>query len=235
MSEDSTTPEDSGAPDKELTEAVKDEPRARDLLHSMSVDMGQNMARLRELFGRSKTTTVPNTPQPAKPKVSQDDIDPILESLLESHNARSDTMREGLPKPITLPIENTNIGVVDTTLWRIGGYQEKAIPLPRHVAEDMNQKVPQAILRDLFRPVLKFPRTMVPVDLSFDAIGDKKRQETRAIMRANYRSYAQEKTLHSMENALIDMRKRLDQPWENYRPENPRPVSTSPFGNFPGF
>lgn len=199
------------------------------------------MARLEAWFAGPATGFPPPASEPVRvpPRASRaaparttqkaalDAVDPGLLERLESQGARSAAMIE----PLTPP-ESTldpSIARFDFSVWGLQGIgEEREIERPEDVQFAVQDRTPQALLRDLHRPVRYYGDIYLrPLDLGVDRFGLVSRAAITDLVygrRYTVNPDREPSGRRAMREGYAELRDILAQPWEQSKPENPRPV-----------
>lgn len=209
-----------------------DEPRARDALERIA-----SRALLREVFGR---VGEPPAPRPrtldeqeleelrARRERALAAIDPRLVDDVTRHRAVADALAARLPPLPALVIERAP-GHVDLRGFEVRGLgDEVAVERSPEIDEALDQAVPQAVLRDLHRPVRHFGAVELrPLALGYDRTGARARDAVRAAMATRHGGLAADQPTGSrvMYEELAGLAETLARPWEDSKPATPTAVS----------
>lgn len=153
-------------------------------------------------------------------------VDPAFLAYFESLTTRGDDHLR-IPEPPELAIE-TSIARFDIEAWRLNFLEIREWEIDEYLHDEMRERTPQALLRDLHRPVTEWPLALEPVDLGVDVGGLKALESIHGIMRARYGLDMEEHRLASIQGReqLDELQERLAAPWEDsYIPESERKSS----------
>ncbi|MEM9490514.1 MAG: hypothetical protein AAGC55_15310 [Myxococcota bacterium] len=146
---------------------------------------------------------------------AMDAVAPDFLAELESWAVESDELLH-LPEPMDLNIESS-LAKFDFQVWRLTLLDVREYERPESVWDALSERAPQAVLRDLHRPVLSWSPVLMPNDLGVDWRGSRSYSRVNALMRASYRA-----TFDSFQTASAlaregfkELRSRLAEPWEN--------------------
>jgi len=180
--------------------------------------------------GETATPGIPEPPEPEpepQSKKALDAVDPGLLERLESQGARAAKLVEPLSPPAhTL---DPSISRFDFAVWGLQGIGEpREVERPDDVQFAVQERTPQAILRDLHRPVRHYGDIYLrPVDLGIDRYGAHARAAIASLVyeRRYHVDPKQEPNGHrALLESVAERRAILDRPWEESKPEQPRPV-----------
>ena len=162
---------------------------------------------------------------------AMDAVDPVFLARLESRTEEADEYVT-LPEPPPLHIEQP-LDKFDIHAWRFNFLDIREREIDEDLYDALRQRAPQAVLRDLHRPVLSWPLVLIPTDMGVDIAGQRSRSELWAIMTKRYDTIMQDYEVASRQGrrGLEKMRARLAEPWEDsYIPESERggPASSMP-------
>lgn len=120
-----------------------------------------------------------------------------------------------LPEPLTLPIER-KLSKLDLDIWRVHVIDTRDWERPDDVVEGLAESVPQAILRDLHRPVLEWRTLFLSHDLGVDIAGARSTSNIHELMatpqRVRMSNYAI--ASHDAAATMTDLRAHIDEPWD---------------------
>jgi hypothetical protein len=205
------------------------EPRVRDLLEDEDLDPA-TIAQLAAWFGGPAPADTEPEPDPdpessiedrqreqllAARKRATDAVQPEMMRALEDRGHRYSQVVEPL-RPLEIgPRER--LGGFDLARWPLrnaGEPQERE--RPEEIAAALEERVPQAILRDLHRPIRSYGAVaLLPVDLGLDVAGERARAEVRDLMTTRYKA---DPTVYpsassQMYAAIDELRAVMGQPW----------------------
>lgn len=150
-------------------------------------------------------------------------VDLALVEALETKRHAGDPLIR-LPEPMTLPIESP-LAQFDMSVWRLHLFDVREWEVPEDLSDAMADRAPQAMLRDLHRPVLQWPKFLQPMDLGMDVGGERTRGDVQKTVRTRYQVRMTEwpRSCEQAAGHMADLRARLRQPWGNIEiPESRR-------------
>jgi hypothetical protein len=204
-----------------------DEPRARDVLERVA-----SRALLGEVFARvgEPPWASPRTPEDeelaarvARRERALAAVDRRLVAHLERHERGAAGLVARLPPAPRLVVER-ELGAVDPAVFAVrDAGDEVAVERPDEITAALEQAVPQAVLRDLHRPVVHFGDIELrPRSLGIDRSGERARAELRAALAERHGGLADLPTgSQIMREELTALAATLAAPWEASRPEHP--------------
>lgn len=154
-------------------------------------------------------------------------VDPGLLEHLERQGDRSAEMLEPLPPPkLTL---DANISRFDFSAWGLQGIGEpRDVERPDDIQLAVQERTPQAILRDLHRPVRWYGGVVLrPMDMGIDRYGAQSRAAIDDLVyQRRYRvdPHREPSGRRVFQEEVAGIREILGEPWENSKPAEPRPV-----------
>lgn len=203
------------------------EPRVRDLIEDEDLDPA-TIAQLAAWFGGPAPVDAAPEPEPeptiedklreqmlAARKRATEAVQPEMMHAIEDRGRRYAQVVEPLPPLEVGPRER--LGGFDLARWSLrnaGEPQERE--RPEDIAAALDEQVPQAILRDLHRPVRNYGAVaLLPVDLGLDVAGERARAEVRTIMTARYKAdpTAYPSASRQMYSAIDELRDLMGRPW----------------------
>lgn len=155
-------------------------------------------------------------------------VEPELLERLEARTHAGDPFIR-LPEPPRLHLENP-LNKFDPKAFRIHQFDVGEWEVPEDLRDMMEERAPQAILRDLHRPVLKWSLYLHPQDLGMDIGGARATQAISDAVGTRYQVRMAERPMASQEGRklLAELRARLREPWDNIEiPEERRTQATS--------
>ncbi len=153
-------------------------------------------------------------------------VDAAFLARLESWTGGYDEF-VNLPEPMSLPIEN-GLEQFDLAAWRLNFLEVREWEVDEDLYEALRERAPQAVLRDLHRPVETWPLSLEPTDLGVDIAGAKASRDIRDVLSQRYSDVMSQFRSASLlaQQHLDALRGRLREPWENsYIPESERPAA----------
>ena len=219
-----------------------DEPRAADLVAGQVREEEldpETIAQLAAWFGPPQAGVVVPQSQPVEDdtpfRKERREIAAKVEAALDHGLAtRLESMREAgddfinLPEPMTLGIER-EIAALDMSVWRVRTVETRDRERPDEVVDALTERAPQAILRDLHRPVLSWPYLMLPQELGIDVGGLDATKRVHEIATTSYRVRMAEFPTAFQEGYQIlrDLYQHIDEPWDEIEiPEERRSASS---------
>lgn len=205
-----------------------EEPRVRDLIEDEELDPA-TLARLAAWFGGGAPAAEPEPvamPEPSREERQREKllaarrrateaVQPALVRALEDRAQRYSQAVEPLP-PLELGPRQP-LGGFDLSRWGLAHIGDPVEwDRPEEIHQALEERVPQAILRDLHRPVRSYgPIVLVPTDLGVDVAGERARAEVRAIMTARYKAdpSAYPAASAQMYQATGELRATMARPW----------------------
>lgn len=154
-------------------------------------------------------------------------VDPRLLERLERQGDRSASMLEPLPPPKLTP--DAGIAGFDFSVWGLQGIGDpREIERPDDIQHAVQERTPQAVLRDLHRPVRWYGDVVLrPVDMGIDRYGVQARAAIADLVcQRRYRvdPHREPNGRRILKEEAAEIREILGQPWENSKPAEPRPV-----------
>jgi hypothetical protein len=168
---------------------------------------------LRELWERRRRAT--------------DAVDPALVARLDARtHAGDDFIR--VPEPPTLTLERP-LSKLDMRVWKVHLTEIRDYERPEDIPDEMMERVPQALLRDLYRPVLSWPLFFQPLDTGVDVAGQAALAEVGAVVHARYQVRMAARSMASRLAAehMAELRARLAEPWGDIEIPEERRVQAS--------
>ena len=150
-------------------------------------------------------------------------VDPDFLAYFESLKTRGDDNIR-LPDPPVLALE-TPLASFDIHAWRLNFLGIREWEIDEDLYDDLRERTPQALLRDLHRPVTTWPLALESTDLGVDVGGLRSQASIRGTMQARYSICMDEYRLASVQGReqLEVLRDILETPWEeSYIPESER-------------
>jgi hypothetical protein len=225
MSERGSPPSDQGG-DRRVGDALADS----DLDHQIDPDL---MARLAAWFDPAQLRPPSESERKQRAAAERQArtaaaVDPALQRRLERKAERGATVVRPLP-PLHLRVDPT-ISRFDVDAWRLPPSGElREVERPDFIPDLMQENTPQAVLRDLHRPVLPPPaHVMYEQTLLATTIGsvhDLVRETMQATLVADMTSDLSPRWVLREENRAL--RAILDAPWEESKPEKPSALPSS--------
>lgn len=157
-------------------------------------------------------------------------VDPAFLARLEAKPAEAEALLR-LPEPMTLSIERTPLAKLDLGAWKLSmGHDLREHERPEDIADALQERTPQAILRDLHRPEMYWQITLQPQTLDMDIAGERARTRVKEIISTRYTAHRDEMPISGRlaARAMAELHSRLDEPWEHayVPPEQRRPRSS---------
>lgn len=159
---------------------------------------------------------------------AMDAVEPGLLARLESRKEVGDEFIH-LPEPLYLPIE-TPVHRFELSAWKVNDFEVREREIPEDISDALHERTPQAILRDLNRPVLKWSLFLQPQDAGVDVGGERARQRIDECVHTRYQVRMRERSRASRQaqEGIADLRARLAEPWEHVEiPEERRTQSSA--------
>ena len=154
-------------------------------------------------------------------------VDPVLYARLEEKGYYYSSLVEPLP-PVGLAVDPT-IARFDLQSWQINAVDEIVdYERPDDIRALVSQNAPQALLRDLHRPVRPLPRMYLHPTM-IAAGGGHPHDMVSRLMTTSYQADMTD-TLspsHMMREDHAQLADILAQPWENSKPEQPTKMGSS--------
>lgn len=229
MSDDTNTPR--GSSDYRVRELMSGEVSQADL-------DPQTIAELAAWFGPPRSAAPSPEAEHTSPELEEvrarreramEAVDPAFLAAIEERARQRATVLS--PKePPRLAIELAETHFVDFSAWSLGLTEIGTRQIPDEIHEALAERSPQAILRDLHRPVASWPLSLAPKTIYGDPDGSEGSQRRRALIQQRYQIRAQELPHASKEakKELAGLRERLEEPWETiYIPEDKRHASST--------
>ncbi len=146
----------------------------------------QDLAQLAAWFGPLDPDAVPRT-KPRAVQNRQKNIDRATEAVDPEFLARLESLTGvgdryiRVPPPPTLTVERP-LAKLDLAAWQLLEFDTREVERPHEITDAISERAPQAILRDLHRPVASWQIILVPTDMGIDEGGmDMRRQIAEAI------------------------------------------------------
>jgi len=139
--------------------------------------------------------------------------EPWLLERIENHLLRADD-------PLTLPppppsMIDLSLPKFDLARWGLRSVGEmREVEPPDELYDALRCCTPQALLRDLHRPVFHFRLQMVPVPVA-GILSNDAHDQVRQLMRDSYSAGAQPTSSSIAAQELADLKHLLSQPWED--------------------
>jgi hypothetical protein len=150
----------------------------------------------------------------------QDGIDERLVARCEEHMRRGERLARDWSLPMNVRATKLHVEPAD---WRTGFLRvERERDIPMELTNDLRQNMPQALLRDLFRPEHEerwFEREII--EGTVDRAGVAAMQEARAARRA-----PEVPRVEPMVRAVLELqasrRRLMSERWQPFRPDSER-------------
>jgi hypothetical protein len=146
-------------------------------------------------------------------KRATDAVDPTLVARLDARTSAGDEFIR-LPAPPVLNLERP-LNKLDMSVWkmRLGDIREHE--RPEDISDLLQDRAPQALLRDLHRPVLSWPLFLQTMDLGVDVAGQAARTQVAEIVNTRYQVRMAERPIASRQatREMAELRARLAEPW----------------------
>ncbi len=134
----------------------------------------------------TRATAATDKPKEARRQRIRKLADRRLLRRLASHIDNADTISQ-LPPPPALTPDSEKLARFDFAAWKLSlAGEENLYDIPDELVADLNERTPQALLRDLHRPEIDFRRTLIPTSLDVDIAGIKGSAVVRDILHTNY-------------------------------------------------
>lgn len=170
----------------------------------------------------------------------EDAADPAFLAKFEAKRSQGDSFIK-LPEALTLPIE-TALSKFDLDTWGLPTVELREVERPDEIIDGLRETVPQALLRDLHRPVFGWQPLFLPVDVGVDIGGADATRATHELVVTPYQVRMDEQPIASKDGAALleDLQHRLDEPWDEIEipkerlergSETPGPEDFKWFGN----
>jgi hypothetical protein len=211
----------------------REEPRVRDLVASDDPDELDPalIARLAAWFGEPVPDPEPPPDDPERREMlaaRERALAAVQPEMVESLVGRGEHYAALLEVP-TLPSPvAAEITRFDLARWGLRlAFGEREREIPEEVADALRERTPQALLRDLHRPVRHFGHVQLDeVDLGVDLAGARARAlvvETITALHA-IRLDEEPNPRRFMREDRARLRSILDAPWQDSKPARPRPA-----------
>lgn len=144
-------------------------------------------------------------------------VDPEFLARFESKPAEAQALIR-LPESLRLSIEERPLAKLDMDAWNLALSPEiREHERPDDISDALQERTPQALLRDLHRPEMYWQITMKPRSLGVDTGGTRGRARVAAAIQTRYAFHRGEMPLATRLAAagMADLRSRLAEPWEN--------------------
>ena len=159
-------------------------------------------------------------------------VDHKLMAKLHAWIEKSDGLTH-LPPPMTLGIER-EMSRLDMSVWRVRSVETVERERPEDIADGLKEPVPQAVLRDLHRPVMNWRYLLLEQSLGMDVGGMQSIERIRETTHTPYRVRMEQELIASqlVYRDMRDLANQLEEPWDEIEiPEENR--STSSLGRTP--
>ena len=152
-------------------------------------------------------------------------VEPEFLAQFEAKPAEAEALLR-LPEPLRLSIEERPLAKLDMDAWNLVLSQEiREHERPDDIIDALQERTPQAILRDLHRPEMYWQLTMHSISLGVDTAGTRGRARIEAAIHTRYAFHRSEMPLATRlaSEGMAELRSRLAEPWENaYVPPDER-------------
>lgn len=198
------------------------------------------VAQLAAWFGAPATGVAASPDTPPEP-----DENPLWRERREAHRRMEEALDEKLahrleswteasrgltrlPPPMSLGIER-QLGRLDLSVWRIRSIETVETERPEDIVDCLREAVPQAVLRDLYRPVDTWPYLMLDQAVGVDLAGLFSLERIRETTNTKYQVRMERELIASqlVYRDMGDLEARLDEPWDEIEiPEEQRSKSS---------
>lgn len=154
-------------------------------------------------------------------------LDEKLAKRLESWTEKSAGLTH-LPPPMTLTIER-QLAKLDMDMWRVRSVETVEHERPEDISDGIREPVPQAVLRDLHRPVMTWPYLLMDQALGIDVAGTRSIESIRETTSTSYRVRMERELIASqlVYRDRSEFMDELNQPWEDIEIPKERRGSSS--------
>jgi hypothetical protein len=140
-------------------------------------------------------------------------VEPAFLGAILAHETRADTIGT-LPEPPPLTPDPT-IARFDLAVWHLPvTSEEREVEIPWALRKDLQECVPQAVLRDLHRPEEYFNIQYEMTESGIEAAFVDPRLASREVMATRYRQRLEDSTLAILAEERAALRAILEAPWE---------------------
>lgn len=156
-------------------------------------------------------------------------VDPALVDHLERHRRTGEALASPLPPMPPLPVERELAALDPRGLVEREIGEQAFLERPGDLDDVLNEATPQAILRDLHRPVSHFGDIALrPVALDADRTGARARAVVRAAMATRHHIEIGTMATGSqvMREEMRGLVETLARPWADSKPETPTPLAS---------
>jgi hypothetical protein len=214
---------------RDASQPPPSEPRAGDLLagrvsqEQLEEELDpQTIAQLAAWFGSPATEVPEPRRQREDPEMRElrelrrraaEAVDPALVARLDARTTAGDEFIR-LPAPPVLTLERP-LNKLDMSVWKVRLTETHEYERPDDLPDLLQDRVPQALLRDLHRPVLSWPLFLQPMDLGVDVAGQTARTQVAALVNTRYQVRMAERPIasHQAAREMAGLRARLAEPW----------------------
>jgi hypothetical protein len=156
-----------------------------------------------------------------------DAVDPALVTRLDARTSAGDEFIR-LPAPPVLNLERP-LNKLDMNVWKVRLGEVREHERPEDIPDLLQDRAPQALLRDLHRPVLSWPLFLQPMDLGVDVAGQAALTQVTELVHTRYQVRMAERPIASRLAAreMTELRARLAEPWSKIEIPEERRIRAS--------